>query len=106
MIYANLSWPLTNYSSINVVPYGLGLRELYWEGFRTSFATLGPPLVAVIISSALSLPFLVVLALPIVLGMFCLRYGRAAFDRFTLPYWIAGSAFWRYLKYTAKMWPT
>ena len=64
-----------------------------WQGFRASFATLGPT-VAAIISTGLSFPLLVVLALPIVLAIFGLRYGRAAFDRVTLPYWIAGSAFW------------
>jgi hypothetical protein len=33
LIYANVLWPLTNYSGINVVPYGLEFRKLYWDSF-------------------------------------------------------------------------
>lgn len=86
LIYANLLWPLTNYSGINAVPYGIGFRELYWENFVSAF---GVP-----ISAFLSVPFLVVLGLPIFLGALCFRYRRVAFDRVTLPYWLAAGALW------------
>ena len=94
LIYANLLWPLTNYSSINVVPYGLEFRELYWDSFTASFGAVTPRPVATAISAFLSIPFLIVMGLPLVLLTLGLRYKRVSLDRAVLPYWFAGFAFW------------
>jgi hypothetical protein len=94
MIYANLLWPLTNYSGINAVPYGLEFRELYWESFTASFGAVTPPPVATAISAFLSIPFLIVMGLPLVLLALGIRYKRVSVDRVVLPYWFAGFALW------------
>jgi hypothetical protein len=94
LIYANLLWPLTNYSGINAVPYGLEFRELYWDSFTASFGAVTPLPVATAISAFLSIPFLIVMGLPVVLLTLGLRYKRISFDRVVLPYWFAGFAFW------------
>jgi hypothetical protein len=86
LIYANLLWPLTNYSGVNAVPYGLEFRELYWDSFTASFGT--------VVSTFLSIPFLIVMGLPLILLALGLRYKRVALDRVVLPYWFAGFAFW------------
>jgi len=94
LIYANVMWPLTNYSGINAVPYGLEFRELYWDSFTASFGAVTPPLVATAISAFLSIPFLIVMGLPLVLLTLGLRYRRVSVDRLVLPYWFVGFAFW------------
>src|ERR1019366_7768316 len=94
MVYANLLWPLHNYGATNAVPYGLEFRELYWEAFTASFRGVASPVVANAISGFLSVPFAVVLGLPLVLLLFVVRYRRAAFDRALLPYWVGGGAFY------------
>jgi hypothetical protein len=94
LIYTNLIWPLTNYSGANAVPYGLEFRELYWKAFATSFRALFPSPLAISITSFLSAPFLVLMSLPAILLAFCVRFRAQAFDRATLPYWVAGAAFW------------
>jgi hypothetical protein len=94
LVYANLIWPLTNYSGINVVPYGLEFRELYWKSFSASFGAVAAPPVAAAISTFLCIPFLIVMGLPLVLLTLGIRYKRASFDRVVLPYWLVGLAFW------------
>jgi hypothetical protein len=93
LIYANLLWPLTNYSGVNVVPYGWGFRELCWDsvgGFRLAFS----PATTMVVSAFLSVPFMFILGLPIILTILGLCYWRGSFDRTTMPYWLAGGAFW------------
>jgi hypothetical protein len=93
LIDDNLLWPLANYTGVNAAPYGLGFRQLCWDslgGFRLAF----PPVTTMAISAFLSVPFLVVLGLPVLLAILCLPHRRVAFCRTTLPYWLAGGAFW------------
>jgi hypothetical protein len=94
LIYANLIWPLTQYGDVNVVPYGLEFRELYWKAFTTAFGAVLSPWAAISISSFLSVPLVILMGLPVVLLAFALRYRGRAFERVTLPYWVAGVAFW------------
>jgi hypothetical protein len=93
LIHANLVWPLTNYSHCTRVPYGFTF-QYYLSDFMSSLKPVFSPVVADTLSGILSAPFVVVLGLPLVLlgCVVCLR--RSAFDRTTLPYWIAGAAFW------------
>jgi hypothetical protein len=90
LLYANLLWPLANYSNVNVVPYGFGLREWHWNPWTESLSAALSPLVGVSAASILVIPFLVLLALPVLLAVFALRYRSLAFTRDTLPYWITG----------------
>jgi hypothetical protein len=85
-IYTNISWPLAHYSGVNVVPYGLKFRELYWDSFTRSMGIAG--------ASLLSIPFVVVLGLPLVLAAFGIFSRRDLFNKITLPYWCAGAALW------------
>jgi hypothetical protein len=94
LVYANIIWPLTNYSQINSVPYGFGLGEFYWEPWTTSLSAAFSPAFGYAISGALVIPFLVVLALPILLPLLAACRGSQAFSRELLPYWIAGWALW------------
>ena len=94
LIYANLLWPLHHYSSINEVPYGWEFRQIYWSAFTSSLESAFSPRVGLALSSVLSIPFVVVMALPLVLALCLARFRREAFDRLTVPYWIAGTAFW------------
>lgn len=92
LIYANLVWPLTTYRGVNAVYYGLGFRELYWKAWTESLVPALSPGVGIPLSVLLSLPFLVVLAMPLLLGWLALRFRKTAFNRLTWPYWIAGCA--------------
>ena len=94
LIYANLIWPLTNYSSSNVVPYGLDFRQLYWSAFTTSLTPVFSRVMADAVSAVLCLPFVAVMGLPLVLAGCAAAFRRSAFNRNTLPYWIAGCALW------------
>lgn len=93
LIYANVFWPLENYSGLNVVPYGLGLGE-YWTELKASFGSVTSPVIAGVVASLLTVPQAVIVALPAILIAFALLYRRRAFDRVTLPYWAAGTALW------------
>jgi len=93
LIYANLIWPFTHYSASNLVPYGF-MFQFYRSGFLASLSPLLAPAAAQIVSGALSLPFAVVIGLPLLLLGCVIYFRRSAFDRTTLPYWIVGCAFW------------
>jgi hypothetical protein len=94
LIYANLIWPFTNYSTVNVAPYGLDFRQLYWSSFTASLTPLISRIGADAVSAVLCLPFVVVMGLPVVLAGCVAAFRRSAFDRTTLPYWFAGGALW------------
>lgn len=94
LIYANLIWPLTHYSAVNVVPYGLEFRQLYWSAFTASLKPLLAPALSTAVSGLLCAPFVVVMGLPLLLLGYVFYFRRGAFNRTTLPYWIAGCAFW------------
>jgi len=94
LIYANLIWPLTNYRGINVVPYGFEFKQLYWSGFTSSLIPLFSTAGGLVLSCMLSAPLILFIILPAVLLGCALYFGRDAFNRTTLPYWLAGAAFW------------
>jgi hypothetical protein len=94
LVYANLIWPLANYRGVNAVPYGTEFRQLYWDAFTGSLGAVCPPVAAKTISGFLSAPFVVVMGLPLVLFVLAVRKRREALNITTLPYWVAGCAFW------------
>src|SRR5712691_1563168 len=79
MIHANLIWPLTNYGGANGVPYGLEFQQMYWTAFTMSLREVVSPVTSNAISGFLSVPFIVVMGLPLVLLALCVRYRRSAF---------------------------
>ena len=94
LVYANVVWPLTNYTNLNTVPYGFGLQALFWESWTPSLSNLLSRAVALGAASLLAVPFLVIGALPLLLGLFAVLHRSVAFNRHTLPYWIVGFALW------------
>ena len=94
LVYSNILWPFLHYSGVNHVPYGLEFGQLYWTGLSDSIRQVSTPVVAIVITSILCFPFLVVMGLPLVLVAFIVRYRRSAFHAEILPYWLVGFAFW------------
>jgi hypothetical protein len=94
LVYATFIWPLTRYSNVNSVPYGLGIDEFYWKSWAQPLSAALSPAVGHTIAGILIAPFLLVAALPVILPIvsFCNR--SRAFNRALLPYWIAGAALW------------
>jgi len=62
--------------------------------FLASLKPVFSTAVAAAWSSILSAPFVALVGLPLVLAGCAARFRRSAFDRATLPYWIAGCALW------------
>ena len=93
-LYANFVWPLTRYSNVNSVPYGLGINEFYWKSWIQSISAAISPALAYIVAGILIIPFLIVAALPILIPAIALCNRSRAFSRELLPYWIAGWALW------------
>ncbi len=93
LIYANLIWPLKDYSAVNTVPYAQGLWK-YWAELKAALGSATSPVIGVGVASLLIVPQVLVAAAPAILIVFALWYKRRAFDSLTLPYWIAGTAIW------------
>jgi hypothetical protein len=75
LIYAVFLWPLANYSEVGHVPYGFGIQQ---------YLTVGPG----------AIPALIILTLPASLVALAALRRSAAFNKRTVPYWIAGAAIW------------
>jgi len=93
LVYANVVWPLTNYTDVNGVPYGYGL-QFYWRIWKESLGSALSAAGGICAASFLAVPFLIIAALPLLVVLFALRHRPLAFNRVTLPYWMAGSALW------------
>ena len=91
-VYANVVWPASNYQVVNSMPYGYGLREWYWEAWIGLLNPLLPAPLAYGAADFFLLPFLVITALPVLLAIFAATLRDKAFNRATLPYWLAGAA--------------
>ena len=94
LVYANIEWPFTHYSSVNAVPYGYGLNEWFWNAWCGLLLPVFSPPVAYSMASVLAAPFLVVAALPAILLALAIAARSDACNRTTLPFWIAGGALW------------
>jgi hypothetical protein len=93
LTYANIVWPLDNYSGVNAVPYGQGLWE-YWESLNKGIDSVCSLVIGASVAGLLTFPNLIIASLPVILILFALWYRRLAFDRRTLPYWVVGTALW------------
>lgn len=94
LIYANVVWPVSNYSGVNAVPYGYGIQKWYWERWIAALGAVLSPTIAFGIASLLIIPFLFVAALPVIGALFAIFRRRLASYSSTLPYWLAGAAMW------------
>ncbi len=91
LIYADLTLPLKTYQNLNAVAYGFPL----WEGwipswFRVTHAIFPLP-VAAILTGANSIPFLLVVLVPLLPALAYLA-GFPILRRELLPYWFAAYA--------------
>lgn len=101
LLYATLIWPLYNYQRVNVMPYGHGLVEFFWPGWLSVLEAFLPVLVGKSLAIIFFIPFLILLALPVLVAalatLSCLgkqtRRSRI-FNSQTLPYWTVGFALW------------
>jgi hypothetical protein len=100
LIYANLIWPLTRYSNVNLVPYGHGLMTLNFPFYRNSLQALLPLSLSQVMAPLMMLPLAVILCLPLLLigltGFASLAKSKRGmiFGPLLLPYWTAGLALW------------
>jgi Dolichyl-phosphate-mannose-protein mannosyltransferase len=94
LIYANVIWPLTQYSAVNTVPYAHEILTFYGEAWVRALSPVLSAPVAFALASFLMIPFLLVAALPLIAGWAALRYRALAFSPSTLPYWVVGTAWW------------
>ena len=89
LFYANVVWPLGNYSAANVVPYAHGLIRNCWDhlvianGFHWT-----------ILASVLITPFLFVAALPVLLPALAARYRKSLGRPEIVLYWLCGCGMW------------
>jgi hypothetical protein len=92
-IYNNLIWPMSRYSTVNTSGYGFILWEIWFPNWFSTLRVSFPSLLAMLGTVTLSIPFLLILALPLiaVLGYI---WRHHAFRRELLPYWLAGYALW------------
>lgn len=67
LIHANFIWPLTNYNSLNSSPYGYPFFQHMWPQWFAALRLQCPLPIAYVGSFALSVPYLLVLAVPLLL---------------------------------------
>lgn len=94
LLYANLIWPLSTYETVNRTPYGFGLRESLWNGWYQALQPAFHSPLAFAAATFLAVPYLLMLALPMVLPLMALRRRPDAFRRDLIPYWFTGYALW------------
>jgi 4-amino-4-deoxy-L-arabinose transferase-like glycosyltransferase len=95
LLYANIVWPVTQYSAVNEVPYAYEILTFYGASWVKALSPVISPELAFALAGFLMIPFLFIVALPLMAGLPALPYyRRLAFNRTTLPYWLAGSALW------------
>jgi 4-amino-4-deoxy-L-arabinose transferase-like glycosyltransferase len=100
LLYATLIWPLSHYQQVNVVPYGHGLLEFLWPAWRSVLEAFLPVFLARSLAIVFVIPFILVLALPFLVGLLGTLVGLSRqirgslFSARILPYWTAGVALW------------
>ncbi len=92
LFYTNFLWPSAHYGgSVNNVRYAQGFGVEYW---RIWAGPAGSALWRIPMAALLSLPFLLVAALPLVLAIFGIRNWKSFSRPEILLYWICGWAMW------------
>ncbi len=99
LIYANLIWPLSQYNTVNSVPYGYGLKELFLPGWLSVLnLTLAPTFSFLIIEFFLIIFFIIISSPIVTLSVFISEKTFAIKNKFfsynTLPLLVCGIALW------------
>lgn len=99
LVYANLTWPATNYHSVNTVPYAYGLRELAFEQIGSVLSAVLPHRISGVATAVAIAPLAFIAVLPfiaaaVVLSTLVVRVARNGAPARTVPssYWCAGFA--------------
>lgn len=92
-IYGNFIWPLSHYSSVNTADYGFILWEIWFPNWFSTLHAILPSPFAALGTFTLSVPFLLILLLPL-LPILGYLWRPQAFRRELLPYWLAAYALW------------
>ena len=94
LIYANFTLPASLYIRINTVPYGFPLWVMIAPGWFAGVRALAPLPLAVLFVAILMLPFLLILALPVLVPLLGYFQRSQAFRPEWWPYWLAAFALW------------
>lgn len=91
LIYDTYTWPSTNYSTVNDVPYGLGVFSQYWHHWAV---IPGPYHWPYLMASVLTAPFVFVVGLPALVIPLAVKFKRVWAQPLVLLYLFCGSALW------------
>jgi Dolichyl-phosphate-mannose-protein mannosyltransferase len=91
LFYANVLWPSGHYGPANVVPYAQGIIREYWRSWA---GPAGGVNWRAGIATALTIPFVVVAALPVLLPVLGIFRRRSLARPEILLYWLCGWALW------------
>jgi hypothetical protein len=94
LVQANFIWPLHSYSTINAAPYGYTLFELLWPQWLSALRTQYPVSLAYGGTLLMSVPFLFIMAVPVLVLLMGWCWRSSAFKPGMLPYWLTGYALW------------
>ncbi len=92
LIYANFALPLSVYRGINAAPYGYPLWEKTLPVWFSMLHRILPLPLTIVFVGALSVPFLLILILPMATPVLGYLERSTAFGREWLPYWLVACA--------------
>jgi hypothetical protein len=94
LLYANYLRPLKSYGNTNAAPYGYPVREVLRPIFQLALNSSTFPPIAVIETAALTMPFLLVMAMPLLPPLAAMASRLNPLKPRLLPYWLAAYALW------------
>jgi hypothetical protein len=94
LLYANYLRPIKSYGNTNAAPYGYPVREVLRPIFQRALNNQVFPPVAFIETAVLTLPFLLVMAMPLLAPLAALVSRLNPLKPRLLPYWLAAYALW------------
>lgn len=86
--------PLSGYQALNQVDYGYPLWTVWFPGLFGHLHANASALVTAPVLAAMSLPFLLMLVLPLLLAILGYAWRSRVFTPRLLPYWFAAYAMW------------
>lgn len=94
LFFSSIKAPLSNYQQTNQVTYGFPLWTTWFPALYAQFRASASALVAAPILVATTIPFLLILVLPMVVAILGYLRRPRVFSRQLVPYWIAAYAMW------------
>ena len=94
LFYANYLRPLKSYGDTNAAPYGYPVREVLRPIFQHALNSSTFPPIAFLETAVLTMPFLLVMAMPLLPPLAALASRLNPLKPRLLPYWLAAYALW------------